>query len=123
MPEPFVILSDSIPISPAPGRGFLRPEAGDAQILAALLAVSTGLAVLDVTGPQAQAEAAELLSNRELEVLELLAEGMGNREIGQCLHISPNTVKFHLAALYSKLGVNSRTEAVTAGIRGGHLLL
>jgi LuxR family maltose regulon positive regulatory protein len=52
------------------------------------------------------------LSNRELEVLHLIAEGLTNREIGLRLYLSPNTIKRHANNIYEKLGVHSRTEAV-----------
>jgi LuxR family maltose regulon positive regulatory protein len=54
----------------------------------------------------------EPLSNRELEVLHLIAEGLSNREIGLRLYLSPNTVKRHANNIYEKLNVHSRTEAV-----------
>lgn len=52
------------------------------------------------------------ISPRELEVLELLAQGHSNKEIGKTLFVSPNTVKTHLANLYQKLEVSRRTQAV-----------
>jgi LuxR family maltose regulon positive regulatory protein len=54
----------------------------------------------------------EPLSERELEILTCLAEGLSNREIGQRLSISLPTVKTHTRNIYSKLGVNNRTRAV-----------
>jgi DNA-binding NarL/FixJ family response regulator len=51
------------------------------------------------------------LSARELDVLALIAEGLSNGEITRCLHISSNTVKFHLQNIYQRLGVGNRTEA------------
>ncbi len=54
----------------------------------------------------------EPLSERELEVLQLIAAGLSNREIGQRLFIAPGTVKVHAANIYGKLGVHSRTQAV-----------
>jgi LuxR family maltose regulon positive regulatory protein len=54
----------------------------------------------------------EPLSDRELEVLQLMAEGLTNPEIGKRLFLSPNTVKAHSRTIYSKLGVNNRTQAV-----------
>jgi len=60
--------------------------------------------------PKAQAELG--LSERELEVLHDLAAGRSNKEIAAHLHISPNTVKTHVARLFEKLGARRRTEAI-----------
>jgi LuxR family maltose regulon positive regulatory protein len=54
----------------------------------------------------------EPLSNRELDVLQLIAEGLTNQDIASRLYLSLNTVKAHTRNIYSKLGVNSRTQAV-----------
>jgi DNA-binding NarL/FixJ family response regulator len=59
------------------------------------------------------------LTRRELSVLRLVAHGLGNKEIASELGISSHTVKYHLASLLAKLGVHSRTEAVTIGLRKG----
>jgi DNA-binding CsgD family transcriptional regulator len=64
-----------------------------------------------------------VLTNREREILALLAEGLGNKQIGARLGISPSTVKTHLEFLFEKLGVSSRAEAVATGVRRGLLLL
>jgi DNA-binding NarL/FixJ family response regulator len=61
--------------------------------------------------PQAKAAAGPGLSERELEVLELVAEGLTNAEITRRLHISLNTVKFHLQNIFQRLNVTNRTEA------------
>ena len=59
------------------------------------------------------------LTDRELEVLRALAEGLGNKHIGAQLGISPSTVKYHLQAIFAKLGVRTRSEAVSYGLRHG----
>jgi DNA-binding NarL/FixJ family response regulator len=59
------------------------------------------------------------LTRRELSVLRLVAHGLGNKEIAGELGISTHTVKYHLASLLAKLGVHSRTEAVSIGLRKG----
>jgi LuxR family maltose regulon positive regulatory protein len=58
---------------------------------------------------------ADPLTERELEVLHLLAEGLSNQEIGNRLVVAPNTVKQHLKNIYGKLDVHSRTQAVARG--------
>lgn len=70
--------------------------------------------------PQAQDR---LLTPREIEVLGMLAEGLGNKTIASRLGISEHTVKFHIASIFTKLNVSSRTEAVTTGIRQGLIML
>jgi DNA-binding CsgD family transcriptional regulator len=59
------------------------------------------------------------LTRRELAVPRRVAHGLGNKEIASELGISTHTVKYHLASLLAKLGVHSRTEAVTIGLRKG----
>jgi ATP/maltotriose-dependent transcriptional regulator MalT len=61
----------------------------------------------------------ESLTVREHDVLALVADGLGNREIAAALAISEHTVKFHLASIFGKLGVSTRTEAVQRGLRLG----
>ena len=61
----------------------------------------------------------EALTPRELDVLRLLGEGAGNRAIGERLGISDHTVKFHLGAIFGKLGVTTRTAAVRRALRLG----
>jgi DNA-binding CsgD family transcriptional regulator len=61
----------------------------------------------------------ERLTSRELEVLALVAEGLDNRIIGRRLGITRSTVKHHLEAIYAKLGVHGRMEAVREGMRRG----
>ena len=61
----------------------------------------------------------ESLTPREQEVLSLVADGLRNREIAERLGITEHTVKFHLAAVFGKLGATSRTDAVRRGFRLG----
>ncbi len=65
----------------------------------------------------------ESLTPREQEVLELLVEGESNKVIAYRLNISEHTVKFHVASIFGKLCVNTRTEAVTLALRRGLILL
>jgi len=64
-------------------------------------------------------ETVETLTSREIQVLELLAEGRSNKAIAQRLGISDQTVKFHVAAISGKLGAVNRTDAVRRAIRRG----
>jgi DNA-binding NarL/FixJ family response regulator len=64
-----------------------------------------------------------VLSNREREILALLADGLANKQIAARLGISKNTVKTHIELLFDKLAVSSRAEAVATGVRRGLLLL
>ena len=65
----------------------------------------------------------ERLTPREIEVLELVAEGRPNRAIADRLGISDQTVKFHLASISGKLGAANRTDAVRRGVRAGLITL
>ncbi len=65
----------------------------------------------------------EPLTGREVEVLQLISQGLANKQIALELTISEHTVKFHLSSLYAKLGVSSRTEAVRAGMQRGLITL
>ena len=65
----------------------------------------------------------ESLTERELHVLQLLAQGLANKQIALALGISEHTVKFHVSGIYAKLGAASRTEAVRMGVRQGLITL
>jgi DNA-binding NarL/FixJ family response regulator len=65
----------------------------------------------------------EPLTGREIEVLQLISQGLANKQIALELNISEHTVKFHLSSLYAKLGVSSRTEAIRAGTQRGLIIL
>ena len=110
--------------------GLLLRDAGVERLLAALQAVGHGLAVFDpllALSPSPSRDGslalAEDLTPREMEVLQLLADGLTNKAIAQRLGISDHTVKFHVNAILGKLGAQSRTEAVVRATQRGLLLL
>jgi DNA-binding NarL/FixJ family response regulator len=70
-----------------------------------------------------QGELQEPLTPREIQVLELLAEGLPNKAIAARLQISDQTVKFHVASIYGKLGAANRTDAVRRAVRRGLITL
>jgi NarL family two-component system response regulator YdfI len=114
-------------------RAVLPSRTSAARLVAAVKAVAAGLIVVDerTTGVGAlgeyeerrERETVDALTPREVEVLQLLAEGLPNKEIAKALVISEHTVKFHLAAIFGKLGATSRTEAVAIGIRRGLVMV
>jgi DNA-binding NarL/FixJ family response regulator len=65
----------------------------------------------------------EVLTPREIEVLELVAEGLSNKAIADRLGISDHTVKFHVASINGKLGAGNRTDAVRRGVQRGVITL
>ena len=110
-------------------RAVLGRDATAEEVSAALAATKAGLLVLHpealrgaAVGALATGEPAALTA-REVEILEMLAEGMSNRAIAARLKISGNTVKFHVASVLTKLAARSRTEAVTVGVRQGLISL
>ena len=94
------------------------------QLDAALRAVAAGLRV-SLPGEFAGADdaARPALTPREQDVLTCLGEGLSNKAVARRLGISAHTVKFHLEAVFIKLGATSRAEAVAKGLRGGLILL
>jgi len=112
-------------------RAVLREDATAEELDAAIIAAKAGLVVLhpDVLERSTPARTAErrdrapALTPRELEILEMLAEGISNRAVAARLGISSQTVKFHVASILAKLGAASRTEAVTFGVRQGLIAL
>ena len=105
--------------------GALPAGLAPAQLDAALRAVAVGLKVSLPVGPDgfSPAEPRPLLTPRELEILACLGEGLSNKAAARRLGISAHTVKFHLEAVFAKLGATSRTDAVARGLRGGLILL
>ena len=114
----------------AGAQGLLLRDSNIEYLVAALVAVARGLVVSDssLAPPPAPlpisiTDSLPQLTARESEALRLLAEGLPNKAIAGRLGISEHTVKFHVNSLMSKLGAQSRTEAVTRATRLGLLLL
>ncbi|MGZ3601233.1 MAG: response regulator transcription factor [Ktedonobacterales bacterium] len=118
--------------------GALLRDATPDEIVPAITAVASGLITLDrrlagdlfaasqrvaASAAERPATSDEPLTARELEVLQLMAQGLPNKTIAVRLHISEHTAKFHVSAIMMKLGAASRTEAVTRGARLGLLIL
>ena len=92
-------------------------------VMLGLIVIHPDLAYLWDNSAITPANALTNLTSREIEVLQLLADGLNNKAIALKLQISKHTVKFHISSILSKLDVSSRTEAVTFGIRQGLILL
>ena len=129
--------------------GFINLNASAEEIAGAIYALQAGLWVMDpsfvsllghfsnsnspsrllVDGSfdqdteETQFAVIDSLTPRESEVLQCLAGGLTNKEIAKHLSISEHTVKYHISSIYSKLGVNNRTEAVRQGILGGIIVI
>jgi DNA-binding NarL/FixJ family response regulator len=119
--------SDVLSAIEAGATGYLLKDAPPTELHRAVRAAARGEAVLSpsvatrVVG-QVRAPAQEPISQRELEVLELVARGASNRDAAARLFISEATVKTHLMHIYAKLGVNDRAAAVAAGFDRGLLV-
>jgi DNA-binding NarL/FixJ family response regulator len=118
--------SHVLPAIEAGATGYLLKEAPRAELVRAVEAAARGQAVLSPTVAtrllgQVRKPAPALLSRRELEVLELIAQGSTNREAAKRLYISETTVKTHLLHVYAKLGVNDRAAAVATAFSLGYL--
>ena len=102
-------------------RGYVIKDNSPVNIIGALKKVMAGdLAVSDAVRSAYEARKSERgLTGREKEILVLVSKGCSNAEIGDILHLSPNTVKNHLKNLFETLGAADRAEAVAIGIRRG----
>lgn len=137
-PPALLLLLDELPSLrllqslPVPAWGVLPLDASLEELRAAVTALYQGLAVLPPEWLAAFQSASlvdlgetdlddlvEALTDREQEVLQLLALGLANKQIAAALKISAHTVKFHISAIYAKLGAASRTEAVRLGLQRG----
>ena len=113
----------------AGARGYLLKDAGRKVLFEAIRAAARGESLLPpaviakVVAHLAEPKPVEAgrLSDREREVLALLAQGAANKEIAARLHITERTVKAHVTGIFNKLGVNSRAEAVAVALRSGLL--
>jgi len=139
---PVVLLSEG-PVEEwdhrGPVRAWLPPHSSPGELVAALMAASQGLTLLTPAQaevifnvpeaahrvvppsrtPHVMTALAEPLTPRETQVLRMMAEGLGNKEIAGQLGISDHTAKFHVASVLGKLNAATRTEAVTTGIKRG----
>jgi len=115
--------------------GIISPAATGDEMAAAILALHEGFILLDALAakklihfsPTQTGEADEEilvpLTERETEVLQLIAQGLANKQIASLLNVSPHTVKYHISSIYSKLGAANRTEAVRLGLQKGLVTL
>ena len=125
-----VLADDHIPVTLTPlvtlgaddrdQAGALPRDATSAQIDAALRAAAAGLTVRPTESGKgfgaADERSVSLLTPREVEILSSIAAGLGNKAIARNLTISLHTVKFHVEALFRKLGASTRAEAVAKGL-------
>lgn len=129
-----LVPSDFAPLIEGGVRATLPRDCSPREIAAALEAAHQDLTTIApeflpllLPSPPADREDAieleEPLTVREREVLALLAEGAGNKEIAAKLKISENTAKFHVSSILGKLGATTRTEAVTRGYRLGLIFI
>ncbi len=112
--------SDILRALDAGAAGYLLKDAPPEQLFAGIHAVANGEPALapSVAGVLMRRAASPQprMTEREVEVLELLADGLGNRELAKALFVSEATVKSHLSHIYAKLGVDTRAGAVAAAI-------
>jgi two-component system, NarL family, response regulator YdfI len=109
--------------------GILPDTSTEAELCAAITAIASGWLVIHpaamdlVTPAKVVVNPVQILTAREIEVLIQIGAGLANKAIAYNLQISDHTVKFHISSIFQKLDVATRTEAVTAGIRMGLILL
>jgi DNA-binding NarL/FixJ family response regulator len=118
--------TDVVPAIEAGATGYLLKDSPPAELLRGVRAAARGEAVLSPSVAtrligQVRTPAREPLSQRELDILGLIAHGCSNREAASRLFISEATVKTHVLHIYAKLGVNDRAAAVAAGFERGLL--
>ena len=124
------------PLLAAGAAGYLLKDMSSRELINAIQTVHRGEAVLHpivarkvmerfrhTKGEYAGEEASDLLTERETAVLKMAAKGMSNNDIAEELHLSVRTIESHLGAIFNKLGVGSRTEAVIQAMRKGWFTL
>jgi len=118
---------DVVPAIEAGANGYLLKGSTSSEILQAIRATAQGGSPIDPTAAKAllgmvsrpQSHEIGALSEREIEVLELMADGLRNKEIANKLFITEKTVKAHVGSILSKLNVPDRTAAVTTALKMG----
>jgi DNA-binding NarL/FixJ family response regulator len=120
--------TDILPAIEAGATGYLLKDCTREELFRAVRATTRGESVLSPVVAarlmqQVRGPAEDQLSEREIEVLQLVSQGCNNREIATRLHISQATVKSHLIHIFDKLGVSDRTAAVTSAFQRGILHL
>lgn len=101
----------------------LALQAAEANLVLLHPGAALGIFPSDFRRSRSMDEPIDQLTEREREVLRLISDGLGNREIAQKLKISGHTAKFHVSSILSKLGAASRAEAVSDGIRRGLIVI
>ena len=117
----------------AGAKGYLLKDASREELFQAVRAVDQGESLIEpgvaarvldrFSQLSRETKATQLLSEREVEVLQLMAGGSANKEIGASLSISESTVKTHVANIFQKLEVKDRTDAVTQALKRGIIKL
>jgi two-component system, NarL family, response regulator LiaR len=114
--------------------GYLLKSARGRDLVRAIRAIRAGESVLHpkiiakllkraTITPVGEQKSSQLLSERELEILKLVASGMSNKEIAERLFLSQRTIKAHLTNIFNKLNVASRSEAIVRGLQWGLVTL
>jgi NarL family two-component system response regulator YdfI len=125
---------ESLSQLPVRAWGLLDPEATQTELIATIQAINEGLSVTNpiwlnqvfknvITSKEGNNDLVEALTGREVEILQLLALGLTNKQIAGRLRISAHTVKFHVSTIFSKLGTTNRVETVNSGLKKGLIVL